>query len=84
MPNNKCDDFRSISLLFPFAGLYSIHQIHLTYEYVSSFIGQLQSINHNRIVFDSFNMAYRDEDSILDKIYRKQTLCEYVILKFRT
>ena len=36
------------------------------------------------VVLDSFNMSYRDEDSILDLKYEKQILFNMKILNFRS
>ena len=45
-------------------------------SYGNSFIGD--------VLFDSFYMSYRDEDSILDQKYEKQILCplDFKDLKF--
>ena len=43
----------------------------------------VQSCDHNRIVFDSVNMAIRDEDSILDQIYkRKKKISDFSLRRF--
>ena len=35
------------------------------------------SSDHNRAVFDRLNMAFMDENSILDQIYQKQTFLDF-------